>query len=218
MVQAVTAQVKAVASKRGVLPLVILAIAFLIGSYLLATKKQLVPVAPEERVWAVDVIPASYADVQPELTLYGQIAASRSSELRAQVAGRIIDVSQNFRDGGIVEQGDLLVTVDPFDYETALAEQRSILKEAEIAVRQSGRKYQRAVELHAENNVSDEFLDDAELNLRQQEARLEQQQIAVKRAERDMRETLVLAPFSGVVSNPDVSWVSRLAVVIGSPI
>ena len=204
MVQAVTAQVKAVASKRGVLPLVILAIAFLIGSYLLATKKQLVPVAPEERVWAVDVIPASYADVQPELTLYGQIAASRSSELRAQVAGRIIDVSQNFRDGGIVEQGDLLVTVDPFDYETALAEQRSILKEAEIAVRQSGRKYQRAVELHAENNVSDEFLDDAELNLRQQEARLEQQQIAVKRAERDMRETLVLAPFSGVVSNPDV--------------
>ena len=124
MVQAVTAQVKAVAAKKWLLPLVILVVAFLIGSYLLATKKQLVPVAPEERVWAVDVVSASYADVQPELTLYGQIAASRSSELRAQVAGRIIDVAQNFRDGGIVEKGDLLVTVDPFDYETALAEQR----------------------------------------------------------------------------------------------
>jgi RND family efflux transporter MFP subunit len=204
MVHAVTTQVKAVASKKWVLPLVILAVAFLIGFYLLATKKQLVPIAPQERVWAVDVVPASYADVQPELTLYGQIAASRSSELRAQVAGRIIDVSQNFRDGGIVEKGDLLVSVDPFDYETALAEQRSILKEAEIAVRQSRRKYDRAVELHAENNVSDEFLDDAELNLRQQEARFEQQQIAVKRAERDMRETLVVAPFSGVVSNLEV--------------
>jgi RND family efflux transporter MFP subunit len=204
MVQAVTAQVKAVAFKKWGLPLIILLVAFLSGSYLLATKKQLVPVEPEERVWAVDVVPASYADVQPDLTLYGQVAASRSSELRAQVAGRIVDVSQNFRDGGIVEKGDLLVTVDPFDYETALAEQRSILKEAEIAVRQSRRKYDRAVELHAENNVSDEFLDDAELNLRQQEARFEQQQIAVKRAERDMRETKVVAPFSGVVSSLEV--------------
>jgi len=204
MVQAFTAQLKAVASKKGALPLIILAVVFLIGFYLVATKKQLVPIAPEERVWAVDIVAASYADVQPELTLYGEIAAARSSELRAQVAGRIIDVSQNFRDGGIVEKGDLLVTVDPFDYATALAEQRSILKESEIAVRQSRRRYERAAELHSENNVSDEFLDDAELNLRQQEARFEQQQIAVERAERDMRETLFIAPFSGVVSNPEV--------------
>lgn len=182
----------------------ILLVVIVIGFYLLSTRKVLVPIAPEERVWAVDAVSASYADVQPELTLYGQVVSARSSELRGRVSGRIVEVAANFRDGGIVEKDELLLSIDRFDYETELAQQRSILKEAEIATTKSRRKYARAVELHAEKNVSDEFLDDAELNLRQEEARVEQQSIAVLRAERDLQETAIVAPFSGVISEQSV--------------
>ncbi len=204
MVQGESSPGKSFMARKGALPLLIVVVFISIAFYLMSTRKQLVPAEPAERVYAVDVVTASFADVQPDLTLYGQVVSARSSELRSQVAGRIVEVGANFRDGGIVAEGELLVSVDRFDYETALAEETSRLKEAEIAVRQSRRKFDRALELHGERNVSDEFLDDAELNLRQEEARLEQQQIAVRRAERDLRETGVVAPFNGVVSTISV--------------
>ncbi|MBT5890344.1 MAG: efflux RND transporter periplasmic adaptor subunit [Chromatiales bacterium] len=202
--QRLLAPIRALAAKKGGLPLMILLAVIVIGFYLLSTRKVLVPIAPEERVWAVDAVTASYADVQPELTLYGQVISARSSELRGRVSGRIVEVAANFRDGGIVEKDELLLGIDRFDYETELAQQRSILKEAEIAMKKSRRKYARAAELHDEKNVSDEFLDDAELNLRQEEARVEQQAIAVLRAERDLQETAIVAPFSGVISEQSV--------------
>jgi RND family efflux transporter MFP subunit len=202
--QRLLAPFRALAAKKGGLPLMILLAVIVIGFYLLSTRKVLVPIAPEERVWAVDAVSASYADVQPELTLYGQVISARSSELRGRVSGRIVEVAANFRDGGIVEKDELLLSIDRFDYETELAQQRSILKEAEIAMKKSRRKYARAAELHDEKNVSDEFLDDAELNLRQEEARVEQQGIAVLRAERDLQETAIVAPFSGVISEQSV--------------
>ena len=202
--QRLLAPFRALAAKKGGLPLIILLVVIVIGFYLLSTRKVLVPIAPEERVWAVDAVTASYADVQPELTLYGQVISARSSELRGRVSGRIVEVAPNFRDGGIVEKDELLLSIDRFDYETELAQQRSILTEAEIAMAKSRRKYARATELHAEKNVSDEFLDDAELNLRQEEARVEQQGIAVLRAERDLQETAIVAPFSGVISEQSV--------------
>jgi len=201
LLQAIVVPFKKLAATRAGLPLMIVAALVLVAFYLLSTRKQLVPVEPQERAWSVDTVAASYADVQPDITLYGQVIAARSSELRSLVAGRIVSVGANFRDGGLVEKGEVLVGIDPFDYETGLAEQQSILKEVEISVRKSRRKYARAQELHGERNVSDEFLDDAELNLRQEEARLEQQTIAVRRAQRDLDETNVVAPFSGVIAN-----------------
>ena len=220
LLRAVLLPVKKLAAKKGGLTIIIISVCVLTGTYLLSTQKQLVPVEIEERIWAVDTVAASYADVQPKLTLYGQVVAARSSELRSQVSGRAIQIGANFRDGGVVEQGDLLLEIDRFDYETALAEQRSILKEVQISVAKSQRKFDRAKELHAESNVSDEFMDDAELNLSQEEARLEQQQIAVRRAERDLSETLISAPFNGVVSDvavqlgQQVSISERLADII----
>jgi len=207
----IAAPFKALAGRKGGKPLLILLVAGLLVFYLLSTRKELVPEERPERVWTVDVISASYADVRPELKLYGQVIAGRSSELRSQVAGRIVEVAPNYRDGGVVEAGELLLGIDPFDYETGLAEQQSILKEAEVALAKSRRNYERALELHAEKNVSDQFLDDAELDLRQQEARLEQQQIAVRRAERDLKETRVVAPFNGVISNVSAELGQRLS-------
>ena len=210
LISTIFAPIKAIAARKGGLPVLILIVVILIAFYLSATRKELVPVERAERSWAVDVVPASYADVRPELKLYGQVIAGRSSELRSQVAGRIIEVGDNYRDGGVVAANEMLVRIDPFDYETALAEQRSILKEAEVALAKSLRNYERATELHAEKNVSDQFLDDAELDLRQQEARLEQQQIAVKRAERDFADTWIKTPFPGVVANSGAQLGQRL--------
>lgn len=183
------------------LPLLIVLGTLVIIFLLMATRPRIQPIPTSERVWPVDVIEAKYGTVQPQLSLFGEVVAGRRSELRPLVSGLIIEIGPNFRDGGIVRKGELLVQIDPFDYETALAEQRSILKEAQARLQMLRKDYERAVELRRENTVSEQFLENAELELIQQEAVVEQRGISVTQATRDLRETRLLAPYDGVVNN-----------------
>ncbi|MDH3978670.1 MAG: HlyD family efflux transporter periplasmic adaptor subunit, partial [Gammaproteobacteria bacterium] len=50
-------------------------------------------------------------------------------------------------------------------------------------------------------NVSEQFLDGAELDVLQQEAIVEQKEIGVRRAERDLADARLVAPFDGVVNS-----------------
>ncbi len=183
------------------LPFLILGVTVVVVFMLIATRPRLTPVEQPERVWAVNAVTAHYDLVQPELNLFGEVVAGRRSELRPLVSGLIIEIGANFRDGGIVKQGDLLVQIDPFDYETALAEQRSILKEARARLTMLGRDLERAKELFEEKTVAEQFLESAELEVIQQEAIVEQREINLTQAQRDLTETRLLAPYDGVLNN-----------------
>lgn len=86
-----------------------------------------------EREWVVDVLPVRKRDVQPTLKLFGRIVAAREAELRPLVEGPIIDVGPNFRSGGLVKKGDLLVAINPFSYEAELADANAAVAEANAA-------------------------------------------------------------------------------------
>jgi RND family efflux transporter MFP subunit len=183
------------------LPLLIVTATLVVIFLLIATRPRMQPIPRPERVWPVEVVEAHYATLQPELKLFGEVAAGRRSELRPLVSGLIVEIGPNFHDGGIVQEGELLVQIDPFDYETALAEQRSVLKEAEARRQLLKKDFERARELREDNTVSEQFLENAELELVQQEAIVEQRAISVKQARRDLQETRLLAPYAGVVNN-----------------
>ncbi len=183
------------------LPFLILSVTVAVVFILIATRPRLVPVEQPERVWAVNAVTAHYDLVQPQLNLFGEVVAGRRSELRPLVSGLIIEIGANFRDGGIVKQGELLVQIDPFDYETALAEQRSILKEARARLAMLGRDLERAKELFEDKTVAEQFLENAELEVIQQEAIVEQREINLSQAQRDLTETRLLAPYDGVLNN-----------------
>lgn len=183
------------------LPLLIFGATIALIFLLMATRPRLeVTVAPE-RTWYVDVTVAEHRTRQPQLNLFGEVVAGRRSELRPAVAGDMIAIGENFREGGMVRKGELLVQIDPFDYETGLAEQRSMLKESEVRLEMLRRDLARAKDLFQADNVSEQFLDGAELDVAQQEAIVEQREIGVRRAERDLQETRLVAPFDGVVHN-----------------
>jgi RND family efflux transporter MFP subunit len=193
------------------LPILIVLVTLTIIFILIATRPRMRPVPVPERVWPVEVIEAHYGTVRPELRLFGEVTAGRRSELRPLVSGLIIEVGPNFRDGGIVGKGELLVQIDPFDYETALAEQRSILKEAEARLQLLKKDYERAKELRIENTVSEQFLEKAELEQVQQEAIVEQRGISVSQAQRDRTETRLLAPYDGVINNVSANLGSQVS-------
>lgn len=188
-------------ARRVALPTLIVAATAGVIVVLMATRPQLTPVETPERVWPVEAVEARFGTVQPELRLFGEIVAGRHSELRPQVEGLVVEMGANLHEGGQVEKGELLLRIDAFDFETALADNRSQLKEARSRLEKLRRDLKRTQNLYQQKNVSEQALDDAALAVVEQEALVEQREIAVRRAERDLQDTRLVAPFSGVLAN-----------------
>lgn len=92
-----------------------------------------------ERVFAVNVVPAEFETLTPVLTAFGEVQSRRTLELRAAVAGTLIDFAPEFVDGGRVTEGQLLARIDPADMEAELARADSALLDAEAELREARR-------------------------------------------------------------------------------
>ncbi|MBD0866555.1 MAG: efflux transporter periplasmic adaptor subunit, partial [Rhodobacteraceae bacterium] len=94
---------------------------------------------PRERVFAVNVVPANLETVTPILEAFGQVQSRRTLELRATTTGRIVWLSEDFVEGGVVQDGEALVRIDPADAQAALERTASDLLDAEAEVRDADR-------------------------------------------------------------------------------
>lgn len=194
------------------LVLTIIGVAVAVIVLLMTTRPRLAPVQLPERVWAVDVVEVWQKDEQPSLNLFGQVAAGRRTELRAQVPGRVVEVGPGFNEGARVTLGEFLVQIDPFEYSNNVAEQKALLSEAKTRMNVVRRDLGRIEELHAEKNVSDQQLDEAGLAVKQQEATLAQRRIGLERALRDLDDARLVAPFNGVVNGVSVDLGKQLSI------
>lgn len=92
-----------------------------------------------ERVFAVHVVEAEAREEQPVLIAFGQVQSRRTLEIRAQVAGTLIALSEEFVEGGEVSKGQFLARIDPADAEAALAGAESDLADAQADRRDAER-------------------------------------------------------------------------------
>ncbi|MEQ9674268.1 MAG: efflux transporter periplasmic adaptor subunit [Roseovarius indicus] len=99
------------------------------------------PRMPErrERVFAVNVVDAREQTVTPVLTAYGEIQSRRTLEIRAKTTGTLVTLADNFEEGGVVEEGQLLAQVDPADAEFALNRAESELTDAKAEKKEAVR-------------------------------------------------------------------------------
>lgn len=236
------------------LPVLILAVAIMVAAWLVKSKPQLQPAAPQERVWTVAVAEVERQDIRPEIRLFGEVVAGRAVELRALVAGEVVEVGETMVEGGLVHKGDLLIAIDEFDYRAGLDEDRAQLREARarldefkarLAMQQraltqdremvelSRRELQRAAKLADRGTVSDKALDSARMELTrhqqatalreselqaeqariaQQEAQIVRAEVAVRRAERDLANIRLTAPFAGFLSDVQAELGQRLGL------
>ncbi|RPE66273.1 biotin/lipoyl-binding protein [Pacificibacter maritimus] len=84
-----------------------------------------------ERQFSVNVVPAVSTTQTPVLTTFGEVLARRSLALRAPQGGEIIELADNFEEGGAVKAGDILLRIDPTDAEATLQVAQADLQEAE---------------------------------------------------------------------------------------
>ncbi|WP_171211730.1 efflux RND transporter periplasmic adaptor subunit [Ruegeria sp. HKCCA5426] len=92
-----------------------------------------------ERVFAVSVQPAELTTVIPYLEAFGEVQSRRRLELRAALGGRVMSLSEDFEDGGVVTQGEVLVELDPADAQSALDRAKSDLLDAQFEERDAER-------------------------------------------------------------------------------
>mgnify|MGYP002713087444 CR=1 FL=1 len=178
----------------------VLGAGFLGYSWLLANRQPIFQRPAQEQVWAVRTIAAEISTHNPTLRVYGETRAARSVEMRALVPGEIVAIGENFREGGEVKRGELLVAVDDFPYRGAVTEAEANLREAEARLRETEaataaerdalkraeeqlvlarRDLERAEALSGSGAVSDKAIDDRRLIVSQREQAVEQRRNAL---------------------------------------
>lgn len=118
------------------LPVLVLAAGGLAFLILVSSKPELAQRSVSEKVWPVRTVIGTLGTVQPDLRFFGEVIAGRQVELRPLVGGRVVDVGADFQDGGRVEAGDLLIAIDPFEYDATVAEAEADLAEARARLRE----------------------------------------------------------------------------------
>ena len=181
---------------------------------LVSTRPETKPSTNDERVWSVVARSVAYGPVTPTIKAFGELRAKKQVRLRALVSGEVVSTSEKFEDGARVSRGDVLVQIDKFVYDTRLAEARAALKGAKALLVERAasaelaeQDYKRADQLFTKGTVSKKMLDDRKTDFTIKSARRDQQQstvdrhmVQVKRARRDLKNTSVVAPFDGYVT------------------
>lgn len=183
-----------------ILPIVIVAMAYGVGWLIVNSKPEPEKKTPPPRVVAVETVDVSPETIRLSVHSQGTVQPRVETNLTAEVAGRIEEVSRNFREGGFIKKGEMLIQIDPVDYEAALADAKANLAQAKFNLAQEQALSEQAAadwEDLGRGEPTDLALRKPQLE--QAKAAIESAEAAVTRAQRNLERTEVRAPYDGRV-------------------
>jgi membrane fusion protein (multidrug efflux system) len=141
-------------------------------------------------------------DVPIYVDAIGQTRGSTEIEVRARVEGFIQTI--DFKEGNPVRKGQLLYTIDPSQFEAALAQAKGALAESEAQLARARQDVVRYEPLVAKNAISRQEYETAVVVQRAAEAAVEASKAQAQRAEIDLGYTRVVAPENGLAGKTEV--------------
>jgi RND family efflux transporter MFP subunit len=142
-------------------------------------------------------------NVEARLAFLGQFAAVERVELRAQVGGTLTRI--HFKDGDVVDKGELLFTIDPVPYEIKLNEATAQLDAAKARLDLASREAARALTLKDTDAGSAENVEQKSAAKLTAQAAINAANAAVRDAQFDLDHCKVVAPFKGRIGTHQVS-------------
>ena len=154
------------------------------------------PDAARHRI-AVPVVAtqAKLGDLQRYLSAIGTVTPIATVTVQSRVAGQIMAV--NFREGQIVEQGQLLVQIDPRPYQVQLEQARGQLAHDTATLRNDTVNLERDRILYGQNVIARQTLDTQEAAVRQDQGTLVTDKANVDNAKLQLVYSRITAPISG---------------------
>src|ERR1700722_16730101 len=134
----------------------------------------------------------------------GSLDGSVNADIRARVSGYL--VSQNYKEGTLVHQGDPLFQIDSSTYEAAAEQAKSSLAQSEANQLQAEQSEKRETQLFEQKVESAQNRDNAVQANVAAKAEVKAQQAAVRQAQLNLQFTKITAPVTGIagIANPGI--------------
>jgi len=128
---------------------------------------------------------------------HGSVAPRTESVLVAEVAGRVQSIAPTFASGGFFEADEVMVTIDPVDYELAVVTARGQVAQAKVRLETEQARADVAREEWADLGEGDASpLATRELQLEEAQAALDGAQATLRQAKRNLARTEIRAPYA----------------------
>lgn len=184
-------------------PLLLVLGAIAVTVIMFLSQPEPVKAAAPEAALAVKTQILKSTSVTLEVESQGTVQPRTRTSLISEVSGAVLEVSEQFIVGGTFGAGDVLLSLDPTDYEVALqrAEAQLISANARLEL-EKARAIQAAKEWQMTGRPQSEapilalrkpYLAEAEANILQSKAE-------VKRAKQKLEKTKIRAPYAGMVA------------------
>jgi multidrug efflux system membrane fusion protein len=134
-------------------------------------------------------------DVSPSDEFSGRLEAVERVEIRSRVSGMIQEIL--FREGALVNKGDLLIRIDPALYAADVARAEGQVSAAQARVVLARSDFERGQQLFESRTVSQRDLDNRTNAFREAEANLRAAEAALQTARLNLEYTEVRAPVAG---------------------
>jgi RND family efflux transporter MFP subunit len=135
--------------------------------------------------------------VETRITASGSVLARRTTEIGAELSGRLIEIRVDV--GDRVEAGAPLFQIDPEPYRIALEEAEAGLALARAEASQARDEAARTGQLAKKNMVAQQQHDRTRTQAAVARARVKQWEARTLRARHDLERTLVTAPYAGSI-------------------
>ena len=204
-----------------VLPLAIICVAIVVALVLMKTKRKAKQKPRGERASVVSVVGMKRSNERVVINTSGTVVPGREIVLQARVAGEIVRIDPRFVPGGRFKADEVVLEIDPADYEIAVTGSRAVVVKAEYDLKiemgmQDIARYEwKAIrEMGEKKAYTDQ---DRELALRKPHLRLakgnlESARARLEQAELNLARCRIRAPFNAVIRSRNVDVGSQVAM------
>jgi membrane fusion protein (multidrug efflux system) len=166
--------------------------------------------APAITAPPVMVVAVEIRDVSDRIDATGQLVAKAKATIASQVDGEATGIL--VEEGDSVEQGSILLEIDPQRRELELVDAEARLAEARAQLADSEREWKRMQRLSKSAAASQARLDEAQTGLSLARSRLGGANARLGLARRALEDATIRAPFSGLIARRHVSVGEYLSV------
>ena len=189
--------------KTKLLPLIVIIVAFVIAWLMSLTKPDSLELESPNREVAVKTAVIQKSQVQLKVKSQGTVQPLTKTMLVSEVSGIVMALAPQFEVGGTFAKGDVLIKLDPADYQVAKQRADAQLQSAKAQLLS---EQARSSQAKKEWEMTGRPLNEAPVLalrtpfLAEAQSRLLQAQAEVKQAELKLQRTVIRAPYAGMIS------------------
>ncbi len=181
-----------------------------IAAFLIALLAALLIVSGNISVAAAQTAPAAtgrlmerYPATEQLLLFEGRIEASQRAAVSTRLDGVVETI--HFKGGEVVEQGDLLISLDPTDAQLALRAAEADLQRAKARFTLAEQDSKRVAQLVTRGNATLQRQEQVAAEVALARAELATAKVSIRRAKIDLERASIRAPIAGRITRPRVT-------------